>query len=249
MADKVYILSEAAKRAGISEAQLDALVKEKIIKPSVVADEKEMLFDESDILQLEGIARLMEVGYLLSDIKKIVKKVGLPERARQSKRGGKPSRYLTVGELARKTGINGRTIKYWEEREIIAPTKRTEGGFRLYHDSYVLFCNLIRDLQLFGYALEEIKEVADLFRLFYALKTEQDTGLSRKEIGEKLEEMTSKIGSLEARMKQLGEGIERWKKLTKEKQEEIKGLKKLYSQKSGEKKSLKAEKAAKESSS
>ncbi len=107
------------------------------------------------------IKRLADLGYGTEEILKIIKKVGLPRDGRGRKQAAQKDRFLTVGNLAERSGVSPRTIKHWEDKGIIEPDMRTEGGFRLYSESYVFLCQLIRDLQLFGYTLEEIKAVSD----------------------------------------------------------------------------------------
>ena len=37
-----------------------------------------------------------------------------------------------VGELARRTGLSVRTLRYYDEIGLLAPSRRSEGGHRLY---------------------------------------------------------------------------------------------------------------------
>ena len=93
---------------------------------------------------------------------------------------------------------------------------RTEGGFRLYSESYVFLCQLIRDLQLFGYTLEEIKDVSGEVRDFLSIEGDL-AAFPRANVGARLEGMLGRIQALRDRMKQLGEGIDRWQDLLKKK--------------------------------
>lgn len=43
--------------------------------------------------------------------------------------------YLTIGELARTTGLTVRTIRYWSDEGALPPVTRSSGGYRLY-DAY-----------------------------------------------------------------------------------------------------------------
>ena len=221
----IYDFATTASKVGVSLDTLGEWVKEKIITPSVMADKAEPFFDGQDLIQLEQIKHLQDAGYNIADIRKITKKIGLPQADRLKKRTRRTTQYLTVGELAKRSGLNARTIKYWEERGIIGPTTRSEGGFRLYEESFVLFCNLIQDLQLFGYSLDEIKEAAELFRQFYEIKTGGFSGTRKEKLGH-LETMQEKINLLFQRMQKLNEGIDRWKRLLKEKQTEIQAIQK-----------------------
>ena len=119
------------------------------------------LFPESAIEEGELIKKFCSLGYALPEIQKIKRSVGLPvkdDKGRYTSR----SDFLTIGELAEKSGINVRTIKFWEEKGLIAPHRRTEGGFRLYRPGEVVLLTFIKDLQAFNYTLAEIGNILRL---------------------------------------------------------------------------------------
>jgi predicted nuclease with TOPRIM domain len=84
-------------------------------------------------------------------------------------------------------------------------------------------CNLIKDLQLFGYTLEEIKEFSDLFRYFLTIKNDLNA-YSKEENTKALNKMLENIQELFERMKLMREGMERWEDLLKSKKKEIRDL-------------------------
>jgi len=227
---EILTIDEAARRVGVAEQTLSEWIEGKIITPSVLTDNAKPMCDEADILQLQQIKHLHDAGYNATEIKRITKKIGLPQPDRLKKKQRKIHRFLTVGELAKRSGLNARTIKYWEERGIIEPTTRSEGGHRLYDEIYVLLCSLIHDLQLFGYTLEEIKEIADYFRTYYEIHTDSFVGSDKAKLAE-LQKMTGKIDELYNRMNELTRGIERWRKLLKERQIVIQNLVKKLTKK------------------
>ena len=100
---------------------------------------------------------------------------------------------------------------------------RTEGGFRLYPEAYVMVCQLVRDLQLFGYSLEEIKAVSDDVRSMLALEAAAEA-FPKPEAEEKLAAMLREIQSLFEKMKLFREGVDRWDNLLKKKRKDILGL-------------------------
>lgn len=167
------------------------------------------------------INKLTQLGYGEKEIKRIIKKVGFP-KPENGMRGGKTgdSNLLTVGDLAEKTGLSPRTIKHWEDKGIITPDTRSEGGFRLYSQGYIFFCKLIQDLQLFGYSLEEIQVVSDYFRDFWKIHLQIDS-FPKTETAQKLDAMTAAIDELSSKLKLFGQGIERWEGLMKKKRKEI----------------------------
>jgi DNA-binding transcriptional MerR regulator len=101
---------------------------------------------------------------------------------------------------------------------------RTEGGFRLYSGSYVFICELVRDLQLFGYTLEEIKAVSDDVRTLLAVQDDLDA-FPKAEVEANLDAMLKAIQALFDKMGLLEEGVERWQDLLKKKKKDIQGLK------------------------
>jgi len=70
--------------------------------------------------------------------------------------------YLQIGEVAERTGVTQRTLRFYEEKGLLRPPTRMEGGFRLYSEEDVQRVERIRQLQqLLGFALAEIKEMVE----------------------------------------------------------------------------------------
>jgi DNA-binding transcriptional MerR regulator len=63
---------------------------------------------------------------------------------------------LKIGDFARAAGTNLRTLRYYEELGLLAPTKRSEGGFRYYRTVDLHRVRSIQMLQDLGLSLEEI---------------------------------------------------------------------------------------------
>lgn len=166
------------------------------------------------------INKLTQLGYGEKEIKRIIKKVGFPKPDNSVSEKGGNAHLLTVGDLAEKTNLSPRTIKHWEDKGIISPDTRSDGGFRLYSQGYIFLCKLIQDLQLFGYSLDEIKVISDYFRDYWAIHKEL-TCFGKTETSQKLEAMLKAIDELSAKMKLLKQGIERWEGLLKKKKKEI----------------------------
>ena len=67
-----------------------------------------------------------------------------------------------IGEVAQRTGLTQRTLRFYEERGLVTPADRMEGGFRLYSDADIGRVELIKQLQgLLGFTLAEIKEMVE----------------------------------------------------------------------------------------
>ena len=69
---------------------------------------------------------------------------------------------LPIGELAQRTGVTTRTLRYWEELGLIRPSGHRGGGERLYLPADMARVTRIRDLQeLLGFSLAEVRVVLD----------------------------------------------------------------------------------------
>jgi DNA-binding transcriptional MerR regulator len=67
-----------------------------------------------------------------------------------------------IGEVAKLTDVTTRTLRYWEELELIRPSTHRQSGERLYSPSDVARVNRIRNLQeLLGFSLTEVRAVLD----------------------------------------------------------------------------------------
>ena len=67
-----------------------------------------------------------------------------------------------IGEVAQRTGLTQRTLRFYEEKGLLTPADRMEGGFRLYSDADIGRVELIKQLQgLLGFTLAEIKEMVE----------------------------------------------------------------------------------------
>ena len=149
---------ELLQRLRLTPRELEEWTENELLSPvSGLGD----LFPESAVEEGELIKKFCSLGYALPEIQKIKRSVGLPvkdDKGRYTSR----SDFLTIGELAEKSGINVRTIKFWEEKGLIAPHRRTEGGFRLYRPGDVVLLTFIKDLQAFNYSLAEIGNILRL---------------------------------------------------------------------------------------
>ena len=67
--------------------------------------------------------------------------------------------HMQIGEVAERTGLSLRTIRYYGEVGLVTPSSRTEGGFRLYTEDDVARLELIMTMKPLGYSLEEMSEV------------------------------------------------------------------------------------------
>jgi MerR family transcriptional regulator, repressor of the yfmOP operon len=67
---------------------------------------------------------------------------------------------LRIGEVAQRTGVTTRTLRYWEELKLVEPSSYSAGGERRYSPTDLARVNRIRNLQeLLGFSLAEVRAV------------------------------------------------------------------------------------------
>jgi DNA-binding transcriptional MerR regulator len=71
-------------------------------------------------------------------------------------------RTVRIGKVARLCGVTTRTLRYWEEIGLVAPSGQRHGSERVYSGSEVERAQRIRELQvLLGFSLAEIRVVLE----------------------------------------------------------------------------------------
>ncbi|MFD2368557.1 MerR family transcriptional regulator [Brevibacillus sp. GCM10020057] len=72
-----------------------------------------------------------------------------------------------IDEVAQKTKLTKRALRYYEELGLVAPSGRTDSGYRVYTDEDVERILRVKDMRdLLGASLHEIKEMVELGRLY-----------------------------------------------------------------------------------
>ena len=69
---------------------------------------------------------------------------------------------LTIGKLAGLAAVSADTLRYYEREGLIAPTTKSEGGYRLYGKHAITRIYFIRQAQHCGFTLTEIRELLAL---------------------------------------------------------------------------------------
>jgi DNA-binding transcriptional MerR regulator len=67
--------------------------------------------------------------------------------------------FMQIGEVAERTCLSLRTIRYYEEVGLVVPSERSQGRFRLYTEADVRRLWLIRKLKPLDLSLDQIREL------------------------------------------------------------------------------------------
>ena len=215
MADSsnLHDIKDMMTRLNVDRSVLDTLEKEGLLAPAGRYDRDTPYYTDESISQGETIKSLLDLGFDFEAIRRIKTKVGLPGGSRD--RATIHEKFLTIGEIAEKSGISPRTLKYWEEKELINPDGRSGGGFRLYKESFVEVCNRIKEMQLFGYTVEELKNMTLMLLPEERLRSELTTRHEEERL-RALEKFATQHAALEDKIDSLKRAIKRWEKILKQ---------------------------------
>ncbi len=99
-----------------------------------------------------------------------------------------------IGEVADRTGVTQRTLRFYEEKGLLRPPERMDGGFRLYSENDVTRIGYIMQLQdLLGFTLSEIKDMVEAEELLLQMVS---TRRPDRELPERLQRSEQIIGAL-----------------------------------------------------
>lgn len=88
---------------------------------------------------------------------------------------------MTIGELAKKVGVNVQTVRYYEREGLLPPAHRwPDSGYRDFDDDTFAQLRFVRSAKELGFTLREIKELLDLRILPGQSCREMREGLERK---------------------------------------------------------------------
>jgi len=209
----IFSKEEFLKRAELAAEELSRWMKRGLMLAAGKTAGGEPYFTKAQLEVVAKIRTLLELGYDESGIEKIVRKVGLPAPEKGDLKV--PQKLMTIGDLAQLCHINTRAINHWEEKGLLDPEARSEGGFRLYGPASVKRCKRILDLQNVGYTLEQIRSMSQLLADPQSLATEIKQKLRKSDLQtweEQDERLKTRIGEVRVSVKRLED---LWKQRTR----------------------------------
>jgi MerR family transcriptional regulator, copper efflux regulator len=66
---------------------------------------------------------------------------------------------MKIGEIAGRAGVPAKTIRFWEDQQLLPPPARTPAGYRDYGPAILERLAFIRHAQAAGLTLEQIRQV------------------------------------------------------------------------------------------
>ena len=71
---------------------------------------------------------------------------------------------LKIGDLARRTGVTAKAIRFYERKHVLPPAKRAANRYRFYDDDAIGMLRFVKQSTGLGLTLAEIKEIIAIRR-------------------------------------------------------------------------------------
>lgn len=84
---------------------------------------------------------------------------------------------MQIGEVAERTSLSLRTIRYYEEVGLVPPSARSQGGFRLYTDGDVDRLLLVKRMKPLDFSLDEMRDLLESLDAIAAASPAERTAL------------------------------------------------------------------------
>lgn len=70
---------------------------------------------------------------------------------------------MNISDVAKKTGLTSKAIRFYEEKGLVTPPLRMDNGYRSYSAKHVEELTLLRQARQVGFNLDECREMVSLF--------------------------------------------------------------------------------------
>ncbi len=99
-----------------------------------------------------------------------------------------PGPPLKIGDVARRSGLTVKTIRFYSDEGLIQPISRSESGYRLFEEGVFAELSLIRTLRAMEIPLPDVHQILEARRSGVCTCSELKARIRRKagEIGEKI---------------------------------------------------------------
>lgn len=113
---------------------------------------------------------------------------------------------LKIGEVAARSGLSVKTVRYYEELGLLAPSvRRAKSGYRLFESSVFNRLAFIKRSQSLGLSLNEIAEILAVHD-----GGELPCGTAKQLLEQKLEEISQQINALKILQSELRGILSGW---------------------------------------
>ncbi len=126
--------------------------------------------------------------------------------ARQGSVSAKPTPSLRIGEVARRTGLPVKTIRYYCDEGLLQPRARSESGYRLFDEENLAELTIIRSLRAMDVSIPELARILEVRRAGVC-----NCSVLKDSIAAKMESINLRIDELAAMKEELARLLGSWK--------------------------------------
>ena len=115
---------------------------------------------------------------------------------------------LSRGILAKRCGVNGETIRYYEKIRLMPDPVRSGGGHRIYNETHLQRLSFIRRCRELGFSLKEIRGLLELVDGGYTCAEVLDrTTVHLSDVGRKIRDLKKMQRTLKTMVSQCDGGL------------------------------------------
>ena len=125
--------------------------------------------------------------------------------ARQGSVSAQPAPSLRIGEVARRTGLPVKTIRYYCDEGLLQPRARSESGYRLFDEENLAELTIIRSLRAMEVSIPELARILEVRRAGVC-----NCSVLKDSIAAKVESINRRIDELAAMKDELARLLDSW---------------------------------------
>jgi DNA-binding transcriptional MerR regulator len=125
--------------------------------------------------------------------------------ARQGSRSAEPAPSLRIGEVARRTGLSVKTIRFYCDEGLLQPKDRSAGGYRLFDEENLAELAIIRALRAMDVSIPELARILEVRRSGVC-----NCSLLKGSIADKMSSIDQRISELRTMKDELARLLGSW---------------------------------------
>jgi DNA-binding transcriptional MerR regulator len=124
---------------------------------------------------------------------------------RQGSRSADPAPSLRIGEVAQRSGLPVKTIRYYCDEGLLQPRARSESGYRLFDEENLAELTIIRSLRAMDVSIPELVRILEVRRAGVC-----NCSVLKDSIAAKMESINLRIDELAAMKEELARLLGSW---------------------------------------
>lgn len=125
--------------------------------------------------------------------------------ARQGSRSADPAPSLRIGEVAQRSGLPVKTIRYYCDEGLLQPRDRSAGGYRLFDEDNLAELAIIRALRAMDVSIPELARILEVRRSGVC-----NCSLLKGSIADKMASIDQRISELRTMKDELARLLDSW---------------------------------------